>query len=48
MKQIIASLALLVIISCQGAKYQWYSGTFEEAKAIADSKVIMIKFYTNT
>ena len=35
-------------MGCQGSRYQWFDGTFEEAKAAADSKLIFLKFYTNT
>ena len=48
MKRTLFSLLFLFIFSCHGSTYQWFDGTFEEAKSIADSKLIMIKFYTNT
>jgi len=47
-KQIIISLISLVFIGCQGSAYQWFDGTFEEAKSVADSKLILLDFYTYT
>ena len=35
-------------MGCGGSSYEWYPGTFEEALATAESKLIMMKFYTNT
>jgi len=48
MKRVITYITVLIFIGCQGSRYQWFDGTFEEAKSIADSKLIMLKFYTNT
>ena len=48
MKRIITCLATLLFLSCQGSRYQWFDGTFEEARTAAGSKLIFIKFYTNT
>jgi len=47
-KHIATYLAVLVFLGCQGSRYQWFEGTFEEARAAAGSKLILIKFYTNT
>ena len=48
MKKTIIFLIGLLVFSCQGTPYEWYGGTLEEAKEIAGSKLILIKFYTNT
>jgi hypothetical protein len=48
MKYVIASLAALIILNCQGSRYQWFDGTLEEAKLVAGSKLILLDFYTNT
>ena len=48
MKRMIACLATLVFLGCQGSRYEWFEGTLEEAKADAGSKLILLKFYTNT
>jgi len=48
LKRALTLLAILVFWGCQGSHYQWYSGTFEEAKASAGSKLILLKFYTDT
>ena len=48
MKHITTYLAAMVFLGCQGSPYQYYNGTFEEAKAAAGSKLIFLKFYTNT
>ena len=48
MKRIITYLAVFVFLGCQGTWYQWFDGTFEEAKAATGSKLIFLKFYTNT
>jgi len=47
-KQIIACLIALIFIGCQGSAYQWFDGTFEEAKSVAESKLILLDFYTYT
>ena len=48
MKNILILFTAIFILNCQGSPYQYFQGTFEEAKLIADSKLIFIKFYTNT
>ena len=48
MKRTVAYLCVLLALSCQYTPYEWYNGTLEEAKEIAGSKLILIKFYTNT
>ena len=48
MKHILYCMAALLLLGCQGSRYQWFDGTFEEAKAAAGSKLIFLKFYTNT
>ncbi|SVB60263.1 uncharacterized protein METZ01_LOCUS213117 [marine metagenome] len=48
MKNIVLYLATLVLLGCQGSPYQYFHGTFEDAKAAAGSKLIFLKFYTNT
>ena len=48
MKKIIFSITFIFFIACQGTKYEWFLGSLDEAKAIAGSKLIMLKFYTNT
>ena len=48
MKRLITCLATLLFLSCQGSSYQWFDGTFEEARAVAGSKLIFLKFYTKT
>lgn len=39
---------LLIIIGCQSSGYNWYSGSFEEAKNDAKTKLILLDFYTDT
>ena len=48
MKIFFSIIVLLVSFACQGGSYNWYSGTLEQAKEIAGSKLIMMKFYTYT
>ena len=48
MKKIITYFIAMLFIGCQGTAYQYFQGTFEEAKSAAASKLIFIKFYTNT
>tara|TARA_B100000945_G_scaffold303373_1_gene287836 strand:- start:282 stop:428 length:147 start_codon:yes stop_codon:yes gene_type:complete len=48
MKSLYTYFIVLLFFGCSGEKYQYFDGTFEEAKAIADSKLILLKFYTNT
>jgi len=48
MKSILTFLTVLIFAGCQGSRYQWFDGTFEEAKSAAGAKLILLKFYTNT
>ena len=48
MNKILIYIATLVLMGCHGKSYQYFNGTFEEAKTTARSKLIFIKFYTNT
>ena len=48
MKKILIVIFFLFYFACQGSKYEWYNGSLEQAKEIAGSKLIMLKFYTNT
>ena len=48
MKLIITYLMALLTMSCHGTSYKYFEGTFEEAKSVAGSKLIFLKFYTNT
>ena len=48
MKRMIACLVVLIFLGCQGSRYQWFEGTFAEARVAAGSKLIFLKFYTNT
>ena len=48
MKHVLTFLAALIFVGCQGSRYQWFDGTFEEAKSVAGEKLILLKFYTNT
>ena len=48
MKSIIICIISIVFIGCSGSSYQYFDGTFEEAKAAAGSKLILLKFYTST
>ena len=48
MQRMVAYLAILVFLGCQGSRYEWFEGTLEEAKADAGEKLILLKFYTNT
>ena len=48
MRRIIIFLVVLFFFSCQGNPYEWFDGTVEEAQDVAGSKLILIKFYTNT
>ena len=48
MKHVLTFLAALIFVGCQGSRYQWFDGTFEEAKSAAGEKLILLKFYTNT
>ena len=41
-------LALFIVLGCQNAKYNWFSGDFEAAKSTAGSKLILLDFYTET
>ena len=41
-------LALFIVLGCQNAKYNWFSGDLEAAKSIAGSKLILLDFYTET
>jgi len=47
-KNIVSFLAIVIFLGCQGSPYQYFDGTFEDAKAAAGSKLIFLKFYTNT
>jgi hypothetical protein len=47
-KNIVSFLTTIIFLGCQGSPYQYFDGTFEEAKAAAGSKLIFLKFYTNT
>tara|TARA_B100000315_G_C14399488_1_gene505787 strand:- start:523 stop:687 length:165 start_codon:yes stop_codon:yes gene_type:complete len=46
-KRVLSCLAVLIFLGC-GSRYQWFDGTFEEAKLVAGSKIILLKFYTYT
>ena len=48
MKYISSIFLSLFLLGCHGTSYNYFDGTFEEAKAAAGSKLIFIKFYTNT
>ncbi len=48
MKRALYCLVALLFLGCHGSRYQWFDGTFEEARAAAGSKLILLKFYTNT
>ena len=48
MKKMLLLISLTFFFACQGSKYEWYNGSLEQAKEIAGSKLIMLKFYTNT
>jgi len=39
---------LLILLGCGGSNYNWYSGDFEEAKSVADTKLILLDFYPET
>ena len=39
---------LFILLGCQNAKYNWFSGDFEAAKSTAGSKLILLDFYTDT
>jgi len=41
-------LTLLIVFGCQNSGYQWFSGSIEEAKSTAGSKLILLDFYTET
>jgi hypothetical protein len=41
-------LFLFIVLGCQNAKYNWFSGDFEAAKSTAGSKLILLDFYTDT
>jgi len=41
-------LSVLLFMGCQSSSYNWYSGNFEEAKSVADTKLILLDFYTET
>jgi hypothetical protein len=47
-KNIVICLVAVVFLGCQGSPYQYFHGTFADAKAVAGSKLIFLKFYTNT
>ena len=40
-------IASLFLLGCQSSGYKWFSGSFEEAKIAAGSKLILLDFYTN-
>ncbi|SVC28369.1 uncharacterized protein METZ01_LOCUS281223 [marine metagenome] len=48
MKYFISTIISIFFINCNGTSYQYFDGTFDQAKAVAGSKLILIKFYTNT
>jgi len=48
MKKKLTIISALILFACSGSSYEYFDGTFEEAKAIAGSKLIFVKFYTNT
>tara|TARA_Y100001968_G_scaffold227848_1_gene210621 strand:+ start:553 stop:699 length:147 start_codon:yes stop_codon:yes gene_type:complete len=48
MKKILLFFIISILTNCTGSNYNYFNGTFEEAKKIAGSKLIFIKFYTNT
>ncbi len=41
-------IVVLILAGCQNSGYQWYSGSFEEAKFVAGSKLILLDFYTDS
>ena len=47
MKKILTYIATIVLMGCHGKSYQYFNGTFEEAKTTARSKLIFIKFLIN-
>jgi len=47
-KRAFTFLAALIFLGCQGSQYPYFEGTFEKAKSVAGSKLIFLKFYTNT
>ena len=36
----------IFFLNCHGTSYEYFDGAFDQAKAIAGSKLIFIKFYT--
>jgi hypothetical protein len=48
MQRILTCLIALILLGCNGTRYQWFDGTLEEAKALAGSKLILLDFYTYT
>ena len=48
MKRFISYVSILLLFSCYGSSYKYYSGSFEEALKEAGSKLVLLKFYTNT
>ena len=44
---IIVGLFFLAL-GCQNSSYNWFSGSFEEAKSQAGDKLILLDFYTDT
>tara|TARA_Y100001970_G_C14074342_1_gene771141 strand:+ start:252 stop:398 length:147 start_codon:yes stop_codon:yes gene_type:complete len=48
MKQYLKFIFLFFYFGCNISSYDWFDGTLEEAKSIAEEKLIMLKFYTNT
>jgi len=48
MKYLFSIILTIFFINCYGTSYKYFDGTFDEAKAAAGSKLIFLKFYTNT
>ena len=48
MKYLFSTILTIFFINCHGTNYQNLDGTFDDAKAAAGSKLIFLKFYTNT
>ena len=48
MKYLFSTILTIFFINCYGTSYQYFDGTFDEAKVAAGSKLIFLKFYTNT